>query len=69
MPEPRMFCVIANCEDEYAVWPADVAVPAPWRQIGIVASLQECASFVSCVEHITSGRVLRHIVEQPMRYP
>jgi MbtH protein len=37
-----LFCIVKNHEEQYAVWPADLAVPAGWTVEGGARPKQEC---------------------------
>ncbi|MEO8716103.1 MAG: MbtH family NRPS accessory protein [Acetobacteraceae bacterium] len=51
-PEPppqEIFEVVINHEHQYAIWPADKAIPAKWRTVGVRGSKQECLDHVRLV--------------------
>lgn len=38
--------VVVNDEAQYSLWPADLAVPAGWRETGMRGSPDECVAYV-----------------------
>lgn len=38
--------VVVNEEEQYAIWPAELAVPAGWSEAGKTGSKEECLAFV-----------------------
>ena len=40
-PEAR-FKVLINEEEQYSLWPADLAVPGGWAETGVCAAKDEC---------------------------
>jgi MbtH protein len=69
MEQSPRYAVIANCEDEYIVWPADARVPPSWRPIGVAGSRQECARFIDSVDVARSADLLRRMVEREVVRP
>jgi MbtH protein len=61
--------VIANCEDELALWPAARAIPAGWRPLRERASRERCLSFLQQLETERRPRVLRRLLEGAMVHP
>jgi MbtH protein len=41
-----LFMVVVNYEEQYALWPAGLAIPAGWRQTGPIGSREICCEFV-----------------------
>jgi uncharacterized protein YbdZ (MbtH family) len=60
--------IIANCEDEYAVWPADARVPPSWRTLPIVGVREQCLMFIRLMNE-ASSRLTRRVVEQGRMRP
>jgi MbtH protein len=44
-PEAR-FKVLVNEEEQYSLWPADLAVPAGWTETGVCAAKQDCDAYL-----------------------
>ncbi|SHF57270.1 MbtH protein [Jatrophihabitans endophyticus] len=52
MSEPeddRIYTVVRNDEGQYALWPADLDVPAGWVEQGRRGTEQECSDWVDTV--------------------
>lgn len=45
LPEAR-FKVLVNEEEQYSLWPADLAVPVGWAETGICAARENCDAFL-----------------------
>ena len=68
MDEPTLYRIIANCEDEYAVWPLDARVPSAWRGVGVTGTREECAGYIRRVD-TAAGPIVRRIVERELIRP
>ncbi len=40
------FNVVMNDEEQYSIWPAERAVPAGWRAVGVSGNKQECLDHI-----------------------
>ncbi|MEU2541360.1 MbtH family protein [Streptomyces iakyrus] len=40
------FKVLINDEEQYSIWPADLAVPGGWTETGVNASKAECDAYL-----------------------
>jgi MbtH protein len=47
-PDAR-FKVLVNHEEQYSLWPADLAVPGGWSETGTEGSKEECDQYVNGV--------------------
>jgi MbtH protein len=47
--DARTYTVLVNAEEQYSLWPQDLAIPAGWRGVGKVGSKQECLDYVQSV--------------------
>lgn len=47
--DTRTYTVLINAEEQYSLWPQDLAIPAGWRCVGKVGSKQECLDYVQSV--------------------
>ena len=45
-PQPEIFEVVINHEDQYAIWPANKDVPPKWRTVGVRGSKDECLAYI-----------------------
>lgn len=54
--EEGQYLVLVNDEEQHALWPADLAVPAGWRTALEAAPRQECLEYVEA--HWTDLRPL-----------
>ena len=67
--DENRYVVIANCEDELAVWPASRAVPASWRTIVGGASRDRCVSFLQQLDSERRPDVIRRVLESHKVHP
>jgi MbtH protein len=47
--DPRSYAVLVNAEEQYSLWPQDLAVPPGWRGTGKIGTKQECLDYVRSV--------------------
>jgi MbtH protein len=47
--DTRTYIVLINAEEQYSLWPQDLAIPAGWRGVGKVGGKQECLDYVQSV--------------------
>jgi len=40
------FTVVMNDEEQYSIWPVELAVPAGWQQVGKTGSREECVAHI-----------------------
>lgn len=40
------YMVVMNIEEQYSIWPAHLASPPGWRQIGKVGSKEDCLAYI-----------------------
>ena len=59
----KIYRVIADCEDAYAIWPADRESLPAWRTVGQAGSLEECRAFIAAIETETRAAVLKQKLE------
>ncbi|CDY78873.1 MbtH-like protein [Caballeronia glathei] len=45
--ETPLFRVVANHEDQYSVWLADLPVPAGWRDAGKIGDREACLRHIN----------------------
>ena len=65
-PVPR-YWVIANYEDEYAVWPAVRPLPPPWRRVGITGTMEVCMSYIRRIETASAVTVRATVEHESIR--
>ncbi len=53
------FVVVVNHEEQYAIWPASLPVPAGWRTSGQPASKADCLAHIETVWHDIRPRSVR----------
>ena len=41
-----VYTVVMNHEEQYSIWPLDLAVPAGWREVGRTGSKAECLAYI-----------------------
>lgn len=56
--------VIANAEDECAIWAAEAPVPPAWRGVGVSGTRAECDAFVQHLETERDAAVMRRWSER-----
>lgn len=61
------FVVVVNDEEQHALWPADLEVPAGWRMEGFRGSEQECSDHVDRVWTDMRPASLRRAMDTPGR--
>lgn len=44
--EFSVYTVVVNHEEQYSIWPLDLAVPAGWREVGRTGSKAECLAYI-----------------------
>jgi MbtH protein len=44
--DTTLYRVVVNHEEQYSLWPADMEVPAGWREAGKQGSREECLAYV-----------------------
>ncbi|MFC0113475.1 antibiotic synthesis protein MbtH [Kibdelosporangium aridum] len=59
MDENARYQVLRNDEDQYSLWPADLAIPGGWHAVGKAGSKQECTDYVDEVWTDMRPRSLR----------
>jgi uncharacterized protein YbdZ (MbtH family) len=64
-----MFTVIANCEDEFTVWPLAARMPHGWRSGGTIGTAEQCARFITEIDGEPNARVLRRRLERGVMWP
>lgn len=64
-----LYKVIANCEDVYAVWPADRGDLPTWRTVSPAGTLADCQSFIAAIEQERHSAVLRRKLEHTPVWP
>jgi len=45
--ETRQFAVVHNDEQQYSIWPADLALPAGWHATGTVGPKDACLRHIA----------------------
>ena len=61
--------VIANTEDEFAIWDAARPMPAAWRPVGVRGTHVECERFIDACDRETRASVLRQQLERAVIWP
>ncbi|GAA0712706.1 MbtH family NRPS accessory protein [Dactylosporangium roseum] len=51
---PRQWAVLINDEDQYSLFPSELAVPGGWREAGFTGDREACRRYVD--EHWTDMR-------------
>lgn len=46
MNEKQLYYVVMNDEEQYALWPKHLQLPAGWMQTGRSGTKEECMAFV-----------------------
>jgi MbtH protein len=64
-----LWIVIADCEDQYAIWPASRPLPPAWRAGGVRGSRQECETYIETADKERDPRVLRQRLEREVIRP
>jgi MbtH protein len=41
-----VYTVVVNHEEQYSIWPLDLAVPAGWREVGRTGPKAECLAYI-----------------------
>ena len=44
--EDVVYKVVLNDEEQYSIWPADMEIPAGWREAGRSGTKQECLDHI-----------------------
>jgi MbtH protein len=44
--EFAVYTVVVNHEEQYSIWPLDLAVPAGWREVGRTGPKAECLAYI-----------------------
>ena len=44
--EFAVYTVVVNHEEQYSIWPLDLAVPAGWREVGRTGPKSECLAYI-----------------------
>ncbi|BCJ50693.1 MbtH family protein [Actinoplanes sp. NBRC 14428] len=57
--DDRVFQVVVNHEEQYALWPAHLPLPAGWRASGCTGRREECLEYVAEVWTDLRPRSLR----------
>lgn len=47
--EFAVYTVVVNHEEQYSIWPLDLAVPAGWREVGRTGPKTECLAYIEQV--------------------
>jgi MbtH protein len=45
--ERRRYAVVRNGEDQYSIWPEELAVPCGWTTIGFAGAKGECLAHIA----------------------
>ena len=69
VPSPAQFVVIANCEDELALWPATMPVPATWRVRSEICASSVARKLLQHMEQERRPHVVRRMVESGLMWP
>jgi len=48
-PQPLLYRVVLNHEEQYSIWPADQKLPTGWNAEGTVGQKEECLSRIDQV--------------------
>jgi MbtH protein len=44
--DATIYDVVVNDEEQHSIWPADRAVPAGWRTVGMRGPRSECLAYI-----------------------
>jgi MbtH protein len=44
--DATIYCVVANGEEQYSIWPDHKEIPQGWRTVGITGTKQECLDHI-----------------------
>lgn len=69
MENDDRYLVIANCEDELALWVASQEIPASWRPVAGAASRAECLAFLQRLDTERRASAIRSVLESHKVYP
>jgi MbtH protein len=58
-----LYAVIANSEDEYAIWPLSARALPGWRRAGYIGTREDCIGYVRSVDAERRASVLRALLE------
>jgi uncharacterized protein YbdZ (MbtH family) len=67
--DDSLYAVIANCEDELAIWPTSRPAPPAWRPTGYVGVLETCLAWIAFIDATKNSGALRQLVEWGVRRP
>jgi MbtH protein len=56
---------VVNHEEQWSIWPADRAVPAGWRDGGVLGSKETCLRHIELVWTDMRPRSLREAMDGP----
>lgn len=45
----RDYIVVVNHEEQYSLWPSELAIPDGWNSVGKEGSKQDCLSYIEQV--------------------
>ena len=57
------YLVVANHEEQYSIWPADLEMPIGWRAVGKTGPKKECLDYIREVWTDMRPRSLREQME------
>lgn len=63
------FAVIANCEDEFSVWPLLLELPSGWRLAGPIGTADQCIRYIERIDSETRTPELRRFLESATILP
>jgi uncharacterized protein YbdZ (MbtH family) len=63
------YAVIANCEDELAIWPSAGPPPGHWRVLALGRSRAECIGWLRQLDEEKRPHELRRILESKTMRP
>jgi MbtH protein len=44
--EKTVYKVVVNHEEQYSIWPADMDIPAGWRDVGKSGPKDDCLAYI-----------------------
>jgi uncharacterized protein YbdZ (MbtH family) len=61
--EEPLFVVIANSEDEFAIWPVAGRALPTWRRVSPIGRRTDCAAYIGAIESERRPAALRALLE------
>jgi MbtH protein len=63
--DTTIYNVVVNHEEQYSIWPADLDIPAGWRDVGVRGQKAQCLGYITNVWTDLRPLSLRRAMERP----